>query len=900
MRIEHWLYALPLKFRSLLRRDQVERELDDEMQFHLDQLIEDGIARGLSPGDARAAAWRAMGGLTQRKDEVRDMWGVRWFTDLVDDMRFALRSLRRVPGLTVFIVLAIAVGIGMTAAAFSLLDALVFRPYPVPRPGNVVNLVSTSRDNAFEGFSYREYLDIRAAAKSYDGVVANSTIMGIGFAPDTKATPRVQAGMLVSGNYFRVLGVEPQVGRGFRDDEDQVQARDAVVVLSWECWKREFASDPGAVGRSIRLNGRDFTVIGVAPKSFPGMFIFARNDFFIPLAMAKLFLANSQTDFFESRDDRQLALRARLGAHTSLAEARHELAGLVGAFQRSFPPLYRDRGAAVLNQVQMRTQTGDVKNWKFSAIFTILALATLLVACTNVAGLLLSRARGRTREIAVRLALGAGRARLVRFLMAESLILALLGGIAGVAVGYVGIGFLSQFSIPSDLPISIPIRMDTRVLLACATLAMASAVLFGLAPALQCTRVELATGLHAADVDPPGRHRMWGRNALIVAQVAMSLMLLTAAFLMARGFQSGVERATGFRKDHLLMVRLDPRLLQYDSTRTQQFYRLLTERLCDTPGVSSVALTLNPPLGLDTFERIQFVPEDFELPRDRDHVTSSMDAIDEGFFETMGIAITSGRAFSASDGANAPRVAIVNEHFAKHYWPNGDAVGRRFRLEGRGGAPVEIVGVARTIPYRSTGEKPIDFVYLPVAQHPSARLVVLLHAPGDPLALVEPVKAAVHSLDPDLPLLELRTYEDLYRYDAIEGPRVAVRLVGTMGAAAVFLAIAGLYGLVAYNVTRRTREIGIRMAIGASSSDVLRLVLGKGITLVGIGTAIGLVLGVGVERLFDATLFDNSAGVDVVSYLIVVPSMFLATLLAAWLPARRALRIAPSQALRWE
>jgi predicted permease len=800
MRFEHWVYSLPLKFRSLLRRGQVERELGDEMQFHLDQLIEEGVARGLSAEAARAAALRAMGGLTQHQEEARDMWGVRWFTDLVDDTRFAWRSLRRSPGLTLFVVSAIALGIGMTAAAFSMLDALVFRPYPVPHPAGVVTLVSTSRESAFEGFSHREYADIRTASKSFAGVVASTTVMGVGYGPDAKTSPRVKPAMLVSGNYFRVLGVEPRLGRGFRDDEDQAPGRDAVVVVSWSFWEREFACDSSVLGRTLRLNGRDFTVIGVAPESFPGMFIFARNDFYIPLAMARLFMANSQKDFFESRDDRGLTLRARLGAHTTLAQARRELEGVSAGFQRNFPPLYRDRGASVRTQMQMRTQA-NAQEWKFGLIFTVLALATLLVACTNVAGLLLSRARARTREIAVRLALGAGRERLVRFLMTESVILAVLGGIAGAAVGYVAIQLMGKFSIPTDLPITIPFRMDTRVLLACAALAMASAVLCGLAPALQSTRVDLITGLHAADVDPPGSGRLWGRNALVVAQVAMSLMLLTAAFLMARSFQRDVERATGFRKDHVLMARLDPRLLQYDATRTQQFYRLLAERLRAIPGVQSVGLTQNPPLSLDVFERLPFVPEDHELPQDRDHVSSAMDAVDEGFFETMGIAILRGRPFQASDDVRAPRVAIVNEHFANHYWPGRDAVGRRFRLEGRDGEPVEIVGVARTIPYGTTGEKPMDFVYLPVAQRPAARLVVLLHSPADPLALVEPVKAAVHSLDADLPILELRTYEDLYRYSAVEGPRVAVRLVGTLGAVAVLLAIAGLYGLVAYNVT---------------------------------------------------------------------------------------------------
>ncbi len=898
MRIEHWLYSLPLKLRSLLRRGQVERELDDEMQFHLEQLTEEGIDRGLSPAEARAAALRTMGGLTQHKEEARDMWGMRWLTDLAEDTRFAFRSLRRTPGLALFVVLALALGIGMTAASYSMLDALVFRPYPVPNPRNVVTLVSTSHESAFEGFSHREFRDIQRASKSYQGVVASGTVLGVGFSADGKATPRVKGGMLVSGNYFKVLGVEPRLGRGFRDDEDRVPGRDAVVVLSHDFWKHEFASDPAVVGRSVRLNGRGFTVVGIAPESFPGLFIFSRNDFFIPLAMARLFMADPSKDFLESRDARQLTLRARLMPHTTLAQARGELAAIVAGFQRAEPQLYRDRGASVHTQLQMRTQADDI-NWKFGLIFTILGLSTLLVACTNVAGLLLSRARSRTRELAVRLALGARRERLVRFLLTESLILAGAGGLAGIALGYGAIRLLQRFSIPTDLPITVPFRMDTRVLLACVVLAVVSAVLCGLAPALQSTRTDLTSGLRSADVDPPGKRGMWGRNALVVAQVAMSLMLLTASFLMARSFQHSVDQASGFVKDHVLMARFDPRLLQYDAAHTLQFYELLTQRLRGTPGVVNVALTQNPPLGLDTFERLTFVPDGYELPRDRDHVNASMDTIDEGYFATLGIAITHGRAFTAADDSSAPRVAIVNEHFAKHFWPAGDAVGKIIRLERRDGLPVEIVGVASTIKYTQTLEKPIDFVYLPLAQRPTARMVLLLRSDNDPLQWVQPLKDVLHSLDPNLPIVELRTYESLIRYSTVEGPQVAVRMVGTMGVVAVILAITGLYGLVAYNVARRTREIGIRMAIGATSADVLKLVLGKGLTLVGIGTALGLGLGFAVERLFHAMLFD-AGGVDVVSYLIVVPTMFLATTLAAYLPARRALRIAPMQALRCE
>jgi len=894
---------LLVKARSFLRNlffiRRVDADLDREVRAHLELLIEEKMRAGMRAAEARRAALLELGGVEQVKIHVRDSRTGAFLDSLVQDFRFAIRSLRRTSGLTAFVVVTLALGIGMTSAMFSMVDALIFRPYPVPHAGAVVALAGTTHDSNFEDFSYREYLDIRDNTKSYDGVIAYADMQAVGYSAEPGTTPRIKGGMMVSGNFFRALGVEPRLGRAFRREEDQVAGRDAVVVLGPDFWRHEFAGDPGVVGKTIRLNGTPFTVIGVAPDSFPGLLTFGHPDLYVPLAMARTFSTDIEKNFFEDRDDRELSVKARLKADTSLQEARNELALLAKGFERDYANVTRSRGAAVYTQFQ--TRTTEDQNWRFGVVFVILALAVLLVACTNVAGLLLSRARERAREIAVRLALGAGRFRLIRLLLSESLILAILGGLAGIAIGYGVIEwFHSKDAIvfATELPMAVPFQMDKRVLLVCVGLSVLSAFLCGLAPALQSTRVDLVNALKSADVDVPGRKRLWGRNMLVVAQVAMSLMLLTASFLMARGFQHDLLVGTGFTKDHLLMTSFDPRLMQYNATQTQQFYKLLAERMRESPGVQSEALTQNIPLGTDDFDGLTFVPDGFTMPPDRVNFASTMDTIDEGYFATMGIPILRGRAFLTTDTADAPRVAIVNAHFAKHYWPGGDAVGKHIRLDNSAGVPVEIVGVAETIKYQTMAD-PMDFVYLPLAQRPVARMVLMLRSSGDPLQLLQPVKDAVRSLDPNLPLLQTRAYEEYYLNQAVRGPQIAIDLVGTMGAVGLLLAIAGLYGMVAYNVSRRTHEIGIRMALGAVSSDVLRLVMRKGFVLVGIGTGLGLVMGFALEQLMNSMLF-NSGGVDVVAYLIVVPALFLVAMLAAYVPARRACRIVPTQALRYE
>jgi len=887
-------------FGSATRRAQ-EGRLREEIAEHIALQTSDNIRAGMTPGEARRQAHIKFGGVESMKEDYRAERGFVLIENLFEDTRFALRSLGRTPGLVLFVVLTLALGIGITSSIFSMLDALVFRPYPVPNSSNVVSLVGTTHDSPFEDFSYREYLDLRDKTSSYDGVIAHSEMQAVGFSAEPQATPRIKGGMMVSGNYFRVLGVEPTLGRGFRAEEDHVPGRDAVVVLGPEFWHHEFASDPSVLGRAIRLNGTNFTVIGVAPDTFPGILIFAHPDFYVPLTMARVFATNPYKNFFEDRDDRELAVRGRLKSTVALRQAQNELAVLAKNLENQYPQVNRGRGATVHSQFEMRTRADD-QNWKFGVVFIILSLAVLLVACTNVAGLLLSRARTRTREIAVRLAIGAGRLRLIRLLLTESAFLALLGGIAGVAVGYGIIAWFHSYKnviFMSDLPVLIPFQMDHRALVVCLVLSAISAIACGLVPALQGSRADLVNGLKSADVDLPKRKGLWGRNALVVAQVSTSLMLLTAAFLMYRGFQSLVLGGTGFPTDHVLMASFDPRLLQHDAAQTQNFYKLLSQRVRETSGVENAALSQNIPLNDESFDALNFVPDGFQMPPDRDHFTAGTDTVDEHYFDTMRIPVLTGRGFLSSDAADAPLVAVVNEQFARHYWPNANALGKHIRLESATGALLEIVGIAKTTDYLYSGEKPMDFVYLPLRQHPIPHLTLMIHSAGDPLQLVQPLKEIVRTLDPNLPMMQTITYEEFYLNKAVRGPGIAVKLVAGMGLVGLFLTVAGLYGVMVYNVTRRTREIGLRMAIGARSSDVLRLVLSKGLVLVGLGTVIGLAMGFAVERLMDSMLF-NAGRVDFIVYVVVVPSLFAVTMLAAYLPARKASRIAPTQALRYE
>jgi putative ABC transport system permease protein len=825
-----------------------------------------------------------------------------WLERLGQDLRYGCRMLAASPGFTSIAVLSLAIGIGANCAIFSFADALLLRPLPVARPGEVLTVGSTASLEALGASSlvssYRDYVDIRDRNQSFAGVAAFDYVTA-GFATDPRAMPKLKMGMLVSANLFPLMGVEPTIGRGFRLEEDQVPGRDALVVLGRTMWEQEFGSDPAVLGSTVRINGGEFTVIGVATPEFKGMDQYVRSDFFVPLMMSAQLLTDPKISTLEARDARILRVKGRLKAGVTQAEAQAELTAIAADLERAYPDTNKNRGLAVRTELQARLAQ-DPPDVMLIAMLSTLALGVLIVACANVAGLLTSRAPVRAREMALRLAIGAGRGRLIRQLVTESLLIAAAGGVLGLGVGYAGMILFRQVELPTDLPISLSFQMDQRALLFSLVVAVASAVIFGLVPAIHATRTDLTAVIKSSDTSAPGRRRRWGRAVLVGGQVAVSVVLLVVAMFMYRGFREQLAAGPGYRTDHLLMMSFDPGLVRYTEAQSQQFFQQVAERARTVPGVKTVTMTTSIPMSNDAINTATIAPEGFQFPAGTDNVTILSSMVDEHYFETMGISLLEGRNFRLEDSYDTPRVAIVNQHLAQHYWPSQNPIGKRFLLDDVEKRWVEIVGIAKTAKYVFIAEPPSDFVYLPYRQKKPQRIVMVAQSSGDPSSLVTPLRAVVRGLDSNLPIFNVRTMDEFYRMRAVSIFNVLVATVAAMGLMGLGLSIVGLYGLVAYAASRRTREIGIRMAIGATRQTVLRLVLRQGIVLALVGLVVGLFASVGAGELLRAAFLSGTDQRDVVAVVLVAPVVLAVTFLAAYIPARRASRIDPMKALRYE
>ena len=814
------------------------------------------------------------------------------------DLRYAARMLRKSPGFLAVAVCSLAIGIGATSAIYSIADAMLLRPLPVLKPSGVVAVVRAETNQLFGAMnmvSYPEYEDFRDRNRTFEGIVADQYSY-FGFAPDKDTLPRMKFGMFVSGNFFKVLGVEPTIGRGFRPDEDKAAGRDAVAVLSHDLWVAEYGAKTSAVGQKVWLNGTDLTIIGVAPESFTGTDHFLRPALYVPFAMSPR-LSNGNN--LDQRQIRWLALKGRLMPGVTTAQAQADLSAITAVLQKTYPQIDGNLHMKVETEFQYQTEFSPPST-AFVIMLGLLALCVLLVACANVAGLLLSRSSARAREVAIRLALGAGRASLVRQLLIENLLLAIAGGAAGLGIAYATVRLFNSLPLPSDLPFKFAIQLDRRVLLFTASMSILSTFLFGLVPALRTTRPNLVPALKGTDAVLSKSGRLWGRNLLVSSQIALSLVLLIVAVLLVQGFRADMTRGPGFRTDHLFLTSLNTGLVRYTDAQTKDFYKKLLDNTRSAPGVKSAALASAVPIAIGGFT-IGFVPEHYQLKRGEDAINVFQNVVSDSYFDTMAIPMLHGRAFLESDNAKTTPVAVVNEQLARHYWPNQEAIGKRFHLRNATGPLVEVVGIAKTTKYLSISEAPMDFIYLPFAQNPPPQMTLIAESKSaDATSLAVVLRRVIQNIDRNMPVFDARSMQDIYNNRAVKNPNLIIQIVTALGMMGLVLAVIGLYGLVAYSVSRRTREIGIRMAIGADRPRVLGMILRQGFTLGIAGVAVGIVAGVFACRAMNSIPLMTFGSIGVLPFAAVSLLLLLTTLGATYLPAHRASRIDPMRALRDE
>jgi predicted permease len=889
----------------LFHRRKNEEELDKELSFHLDQHTSDLIARGYSPEEARRQARLTLGGPEQVKEMCRDVRGTRWLGDLLQDLRYGVRILAKYPGFTAVATLALALGIGVNTAILSAVNGFVLRPLAVEKPTELVAPYWGSKNDpqVWGDFSYANYMDLRAQNKSFADLCAwRETSAGISFSESRKGGDDERAevvwGELVSANYFDVMGVKPMLGRSFLPEENLAPNAHPVTVLSQSVWQRHFNGDTGVVGQTVYLNGQAYTVIGVMPESFLGSVFYLRHSFWVPAMMAQKFgrRAEWQTD----RSYALFRLYGRLKPGLTMTQAETDLNLVAGSLAQLYP---KDNAGT---KIQLTTELDGrydaaTKIIKYGGLLALcISSLVLLVACANVANLMLARATTRAREIGIRLAIGAGRGRIVRQLLTESILLALLGGVLGLVLAYWGADVIGASFPPVPYPISINFAPDGYVLKWMLVVSLLTGLIFGLAPALFAARTDLVAVIKGAAEQSRGRRRWNLRGMLVVAQVTISIVVLICAGLFIRSLNKVLETDPGFKTDNLVTMMINPRLLGYDQKTIWRFFPELLHRIETQPGVRTAALTDELPLQAGDLARGPVVKEGEADPPPNQGVNSACSFVSPKYFDTMRTPLLLGREFTERDTADAPPVVVVNQEFARRFYGSAEnALGKRFRFE-QGTPLMEIVGIAKDGLYRNLYEDRRPYMFLPVYQQPQGGVTLLISAQsaGDLKAVADTARREIAQLDSRLPVVGVMMAEENLSI-AYWGPRLAAGMATTFGVLALVLATMGLYSVMTYAVSQRTHEIGIRMALGAQVRDVLRLVVSQGMRMALLGIVLGLVGAFALTRVF-ASLLLGVGTTDSVTFVGVPVLLVAVALLACYIPARRAARVDPLVALRHE
>ena len=813
---------------------------------------------------------------------------------LLTDIRLAARLLARSPGFTAVAIVSLALGIGANTTIFSLLNAFLLQPLPGREPARLATVYTSDYSRPLDGASsYPDYLDFRAGAPAFESLAA------YGMKPllftEGGESQRVLA-QLVSGNLFDVLGLKAAYGRTILKGEETA-GQHPVVVLSDAFWRSRFAADPAVVGRTVALNGKPYAVVGIGPEGFTGLIRGIGSDLFVPLVMDPSLTGDS----LDSRGSRGLLLIGRLKRGARVEQAQAELAVVARRIHASHPEQWTDR-LGEPRRVSVRPEDASrvlpVLRGPVSAFLGVLFAAVvlvLLIACSNVASLLLARANVRRRELAVRIALGAGRGRLVRQLLTESLLLSVLAGVLGTALAAAALQLIVAFQPPLPFTLALGLELDRRVLLFALLVSLATGVGFGLLPALRASATGPIESLKARGGEVPRRRAFALRDALVVAQVAGSLVLLVGAGLFLKSLSRAQAIDPGFDPERALVFSVDVQAQGYDDARGAAFYQALQEKLAAMPGATAVSFSTYLPLTLGG-ERRGFRAVGYEPgPGEDMEVASSF--VGASYFETLGTALVRGRGFTREDAPGTRPVVVVNEAFVRRFWPGKDGLGERLVLPWHDGeVEMEVIGVARDGKYASLGEEPTPYIFYPHRQLYRSEMAVVVRTQGDPASLAPEMRRQVASLDPTLPVYEVKTLV-AHLGTALYPARAAAAILGLTGALALFLAAIGLYGVLSYLVTLRTREIGVRMALGARREDVVRLVVGRGLRLAGSGLAIGLALAAFVTRFASFLLYGTSPH-DPATFAAVVLLLLGVAALAAWTPGWRASRVEPVVALR--
>ncbi len=820
---------------------------------------------------------------------------------LWQDLQLAARRLRESPRFALLVIFTLALGSGTNTAMFSCQNGFL-RPLPVKSPERLVVLAAQIKDDETGlkyRFSYGALSDLRRQADRFSDLVGFNAMIG-GLHTGRKVTPFLYGA--VTGNYFTGLGVRPLLGRLFRPGEGEHPGADGLVVLGYSYWQKTFGGDPGVIGREVRLDGLGARVIGVAPKEFLGTWAGAEMDGYLPINVMSRY-DDAAAHMFSDRNWRWLTVMGRLKPGVSLPEAQTSVDVIARRLERQYPDTDKDTGIRLIPETLARPFPVRFMAESIPTVRTfLLALAAmvLLLASMNVANLVLVRASGREREMAIRAALGSGRGRLMRQMLAESGVLAVLGTLAGLLFGkWGGDAFMASISTGSSLPVKVDSSFDWHVFAYALGAGVVTVVAIGLWPAIRASRADPGGVLHDGGWGgSAGRGALRVRSLLAAGQVAGSLVLLIVAGLLVRGLQRVQHMDLGFDPGHVLNVRMNPRDLGYNEQRTKDFYRELKRRVSGVPGVESASLAFSVPMGYIFDGRNVFVEGRPMAPGDRPPTVMG-NSIDADYFATMRIPLVRGRGFTASDDQNAPQVAIVNETMAARFWPHQDAIGKRFALK-PGGPWWQVVGVARNSKYLVIFEQPLPYFYLPLAQNFSAMRVLQVRTTGAPESLRGRVEREIRALEPDLPVADFQTMnESLSGFFGFRMFQMGAQQAGSMGLLGLILAAIGIYGVVSYSAAGRTREIGIRMALGAGPAQVLRMILRQGAWLVAAGVAAGVLV---------ASLFTEAARrvlplmdrTDPLTFTLVTLLLAAVALWACYVPARRAMRVDPMVALRHE